>query len=503
MVESAVVNSDVREAVPMENTAKRAFTKTEKVYAFLIMALAFLWVQFQIFNPTGFITTAVNLAIITAAVVFLKKQGCDFSPVNRVITAVLYAFSLVFSITDNGFIKFLVGVFLFVAGAYLVYSVAEGKRGIEKYLPIALVKAIFEFPLSDFGAEPSAVKSAMGESKSAGNIKYIFLGLIFTIPVTFIVANLLIMADEGMENLMNSIFTNAFSQNGFELFLHFLISLPCGFYLYGMLMANCNREKLNILDRELCKFRLESARAIPNMILYAAVTPILLLYVAFFFSQGSYFLSAFSGNLPEGYSYSEYARRGFFELCAITVINLGIITFISFLAQKGGKNKPKSLKFYTLSLCFSTIILIAVAISKMVMYISEYGLTRLRFYTMWFMLLCGIMFVLIIVKQFKYEMKFSAWFSGAFTVMFALLCFCSPDYVIARYNIDMYKAGYLDDLDTHAILNMSDDAILYGVQQGEIDLKKAYHNSLRYEDKLTNYLNIPALMLREELRIEN
>lgn len=499
MAESAVINSDLNESVSVEIAEKRVFTKLEKVYAFVIMVLAFLWVQFQIFNPTGFITSAVNIGIITASVVFLKKQNCKFSPLNRVITAVLYAFSLVFSITDNGLIKFLTGVFLFVAGAYLVYSVAEGKKEIEKFLPIALVKAVFEFPLSDFKAEPAAVKSTIEKSKSAGNIKYIFLGLLFTIPVTLVVANLLISADAGMESFMNSIFTNAFSQNGFEYILHFIISLPCSFYLYGMLTANCNRENLNVLSVNKCSFTIETAKAIPNMILYAAITPILLLYVIFFFSQCSYFLSAFSGNLPEGYSYSEYARRGFFELCGVTVINLGIITFISFLAQKGGKNKPAALKFYTLSLCFSTIILIAVAISKMMMYISEYGLTRLRFYTMWFMLLCGFMFVLIIVKQFRFDMKFSAWFSGIFTAMFALLCFCSPDFVIAKYNIDMYKAGYLAELDTRAILDMSDDAILYGVQQGEIQLEQAYENSLRYEDELTNYLNIPALILHEKL----
>ena len=132
MAESAVINSDFNESVSVEIAEKRVFTNLEKVYAFVIMVLAFLWVQFQIFNPTGFITSAVNIGIITASVVFLKKQNCKFSPLNRVITAVLYAFSLVFSITDNGLIKFLTGVFLFVAGAYLVYSVAEGKKEIEK-----------------------------------------------------------------------------------------------------------------------------------------------------------------------------------------------------------------------------------------------------------------------------------------------------------------------------------------------------------------------------------
>ena len=129
MTESAVINSNeevINSVISEEIAEKRSFSKSEKIFAFVIAVLAFLWVQFQIFNPAGFITTAVNIAIITASIVFLKKQGCRFTAINRVIAAVLYLFSCVFSITDNGFIKFLVGVFLFIAGAYLVYSAAEG-----------------------------------------------------------------------------------------------------------------------------------------------------------------------------------------------------------------------------------------------------------------------------------------------------------------------------------------------------------------------------------------
>lgn len=502
MNESAFINSNeevINDVISDDIVNERSFSKTEKIYAFVAAVLAFLLVEFQIFNPAGFISTAVNIVIITASIVFLKKQGCRFAAINKVIATVLYLFSFVFSITDNGFIKFLVSVFLLIAGAYFVYSAAEGKKEIEKYLPIALIKAIFEFPFLDYGAEALAVKSAVGESKSAGNIKYIILGLLMTVPVTFIVAMLLISADKGMEEVMSNIFMNTFSENGFEIFFHFMVSIPCGFYFYGMLYTNSKRDTLNVLDADLCEFRIKNAKVIPNMVLYTAVTPVLLLYVIFFFTQGSYFLSAFSGNLPEGYSYSEYARRGFFELCGVTIINLAIITFISFLSQKSGKNKPAALKFYTLTLSFSTIILIAVAISKMVMYISEYGLTRLRFYTMWFMILCALMFVLIIVKQFKFEMKFSAWFAGVFTVMFAVLCFSSPDYIIAKYNIEMYKAGYLDELDTDEIYDMSADAVLYGVRSGELDVRKAYYVTVNLDDEFVEYLNVPSLMIREEL----
>lgn len=485
-------------------TPRVSFTKTEKIYAAVIAILAFLYVEFEIFNPAGFFTTAVNFLIITSSIIFLKKHECKLTAYNKIMAAVLYIFSCVFSLTDNGFIKFLDGVFLFFAGAYFVYSAAEGKKNMEQYLPFALIKAVFEFPFSNFGAEANAAKEAVGNSKSAGNIKYIVCGLLLALPVTALVAVLLISADKGMEDFFTSITSNIVSADGIRIFCHFLVSIPCGLYLYGMLYANCKRDVLNVLDKNLCAYTLNGAKVIPNIILYTAVTPVLLLYIMFFISQGSYFLSAFFGDLPDGYSYSEYARRGFFELCAVTIINLFIICFISLLSQKGGKNKPASLKFYSTSLAVSTLILIAVAVSKMVMYISEFGLTRLRFYTMWFMALCALIFVLIIVKQFKFEMNFAAWTSGVFTVMFALLCFCSPDHVIAKYNVEMYNAGYIGHLDITQICSMSNDAVLYALEEGIIDEKKAY--SSNYSDDFGNeknflsYTNVPSIILHEKLK---
>lgn len=488
---------------PMPIVAEKepySFNSTEKIFALITIIISFLYVQFQIFNTTGFITTAVNIAIITLSIIFLKKHKCKFSASNKRLAVILYLFSLVFSVTDNGLIKFLATAFIFVAGAYFVYSVAEGKSEIEKYLPVALLKAVFEFPFSFFGAEFSALKSAMGNSKTSGNIRYIIIGLSITIPFTLVIASLLISADKGMEDFMNNIFNNLITDNIFESIRIFLVSIPCGMYLFAMIYGNCQRSRLNILKADLCEESITDAKSIPNMILYTAVTPILLLYVIFFISQGNYFFSAFSGTLPDGYSYSEYARRGFFELCAVTVINLFIIIFISFLSKESGRFKPKTLKFYTLSVSGSTILLIVVAISKMVMYITEYGLTRLRFYTMWFMLLCVMIFILIIVKQFRFDMKFSSWISGIFTVMLAILCFCSPDYVIAKYNIEMYKSGYLNELDENTILSMSYDGMLCAINSGEIDTDKIEEFAERRMEKQTvRYPNIPSLIVHSEL----
>ena len=114
----------------------------------------------------------------------------------------------------------------------------------------------------------------------------------------------------------------------------------------------------------------------------------------FFISQAGYFLSAFTNSLPEGFTYADYARRGFFELFAIALINLGVTCFMSLFSKKAGREKPFALKFYSVMISVFTLILIATAMSKMIMYINRYGLTALRFYTSWFMVLLAMIFVL-------------------------------------------------------------------------------------------------------------
>jgi hypothetical protein len=101
---------------------------------------------------------------------------------------------------------------------------------------------------------------------------------------------------------------------------------------------------------------------------FAAALPILVIYCIFFASQGKVYLSAFSGVLPQNFSYAEYAREGFFQLCSVSIINLIIIVAVITFMKK--KTKAASVLLKIVSLIFSvfTLVLIATAIAKLVMY---------------------------------------------------------------------------------------------------------------------------------------
>lgn len=476
-----------------ETDSSPEFTLTQKIFALITAVLAFVFVEFVMFKAAGFITTAFYIAVITSAVIFVKKHGFRFTKMTAFMAVVLYLFSIVFSITDNLLIKFLDSIFLFFYGAYFVCSSADESQETERFLPFALCKAIFEYPFCNFGMQMLAAKSAVRNSKFTHNLKLIIIGLVLAAVPTFVVAGLLSSADENIGNFLSEMMDGIMSEDGATIFVHFLLSIPCGLYLYGMFYGSCRSDR-NRLDYENCEAFQNGARFIDNIILYTAVTPILILYVMFFISQGSYFLSAFTGSLPDGYSYSEYARKGFFELCAVTVINLFAIIIMSVFAKKGGKSKTGAMKAYITVISIFTIILIAVDISKMVMYISEYGLTRLRFYTTWFMLLCAVIFALVIVRTFRPEMNIAGKLTGAFVLMFGLLCFSSPDSLIAAYNIEMYNAGYLDELDTNLLLDLSADGILTAYKKGAVSADDIYEYTDIPEDNAYEKMDIPSIM---------
>ena len=475
---------------------KPEYTKADSVISAVVMIAAFCFIRYVLFHAMGFITTGIFAAFITAAMIYLRKKGCEFSGFNKLLTVILYVFSIVFSITANDFIKVLDAMFLFGAGAYMIYSVGAGNSTLEKFLPFAMVKAIFEYPFANFGAQGRVTSDVISDSKIGKNIRLIVLGLIVTIPLTAIVAALLMSADSGVEMMLKGLFSGSDNEEFWNIVVQIIFTIPLSMYIFGMFYTNTHCEAERRLDERRCIEKIFNMRFVSNLVCYTAVTPMCLLYVLFFISQGKYFLSAFTDSLPEGFTYSDYARRGFFELCAIAVINLGVLCFISLHSKKAGREKPLALKLYSVVLSVFTLILIATAMSKMVMYIRRYGLTELRVYTSWFMLLLAAVFVLIIIKQFRFDMKFAKHISVIFTLMFAVLCFSRPEALIAKYNIEMYKSGYLDELDKDDLLYMSDDSRLTALVNGVVTEEEVNdHKYSGYEGESYGRYNLSSVIL--------
>ncbi|MBO5448697.1 MAG: DUF4173 domain-containing protein [Ruminococcus sp.] len=433
------------------------FSRSEHIMAFCTALLAFFFVHFVLWNTSGFFTTLFYFTVITMTMIFTAKSGFTLNGFHKLSAVILYIFSLVFSLTSNSLIKNLDAVFLFVGGAYFVYSVCTQRKDFGRFLPFQLAKCIFEYPFSHISKEYTAINSTLKSSERGKSIKYSVLGLVIALPLTYVVGLLLMSADSGVEKILNTLGGFIKAQNIWTILIEIGLSIPAGGYLFGMLYSNTHKEKVKELDEDSCEAACKSCGRINSTMIYASVTPVCILYAVFFISQTGYLLSAFAGKLPGAYSYSEYARKGFFELFALTVINIGIIAFINLFTKRNGGEKPLGLRLYTSAICIFTLVITASAVSKMIMYVDNYGLTRKRIYTTWFMLLTAVIFIFLIVKQFRKSFRFTSAGCAAFTAMFALLCFSRPDALIARYNLEYcaYRLSYNDIVE---MSELSDDA---------------------------------------------
>ena len=170
----------------------------------------------------------------------------------------------------------------------------------------------------------------------------------------------------------------------------------------------------------------------PNTAVTTAILIVCAIYLLFIGLQGKYLFSAFAGIRPENFTYAEYARRGFFELCQIAALNLVLLLGANLFSRKG-KESSAVLRWLNVLLSVLTLLLILTAMSKMVLYIAAFGLTIKRVLTMVFMIWMAVVFTLVIVRQWRtFPMVRISVITGA--VLYCMLCVLPVEYMMDSYN---------------------------------------------------------------------
>lgn len=438
----------------------KEYTLTEKICSFICIILGYFWLDTVLLNggrSTGGALFCIALSL--TAFFAMKKSG---AAMNRFVIF-LFAMSLIFGgnlfITANDYAKFASGFSSVTATAMFLWCTSCGYAKPQPYMGLDLMNAVLKRPFESYSeALPAAVSVTRGiKGNNLKNVKYIVLGLLFALPATAIITVLLSMADSRMESLVAGIFDFEFIPA--DMISHivtfvFSLLISCGLFsmIFSAIRSRKSPDEANFLKSTFA----ETCGKANGLLVYSAVTPICLIYVIFFFLQADYFLGGFLGNLPDGQSFSEYARRGFFELCAVAVINAAIILVINGICEKQN-GRPKPLKFFTIFLSASTVLLVATAMSKMVMYIGEYGYTQKRIYASILMTALAILFIFVIVKQVWERFNLSM---TAFVLTVTMLCifsFANVDSFIVNENYRLHTSGKIAEFGL-SISDVSADA---------------------------------------------
>ncbi len=268
----------------------------------------------------------------------------------------------------------------------------------------------------------------------------VIIGLLLAFPLAVLLFFLLARSDVAFENLVKNI---RFDLTGIAKYV--FVGLICFPYLFAFAFTLKNKTDASVKPGK------PIPRFVDGTIFNTVLSVVSALYAVYLFSQLSYFISAFSNLLPDDFSHAEYARRGFFEICIIAAINICLV-FVSLAAvkTKNGDEKPSlSSKMLCMFICAFTLFLISTAISKMFMYIDNYGMTRLRILTSCFMVFLGVTFITAIIRIFARNFPYMKVLITAAAVILLGISITDIDTYIARYNIDAFESGkikYAEDI---------------------------------------------------------
>ena len=253
--------------------------------------------------------------------------------------------------------------------------------------------------------------------KKNKKVWYGILGAVIAVPLLLIVAALLSSADAVFRQMTNNLV--AWIKPGNIMNVIFRITFIF-FGSYGLTAFLCKR---TINEEVKDKRKGEPILAITITGMLSAI------YLLF---SGIQIFGLFLGKmqLPEGYTYAMYAREGFFQLLAVSILNLIIV-----LVCMGYFRESKILKAILTVMSLCTFVMIASSFMRMIIYIRYYYMTFLRIFVLWALVVLLLLFVGVIISVFKENFPLFRYSVAVVTVLYLALSFSHPDYIIASINV--------------------------------------------------------------------
>jgi hypothetical protein len=285
-------------------------------------------------------------------------------------------------------------------------------------------------------------------------------GIVIALPILAIFASLLASADvvfgQRLEDLIN--WFNI--KNLPELIFRFVYILVIGYALAGVVLhaaTQSNDEKLVNEDKPLIPPFLGNVEA--SIVLGSVVA----LFAAFVVVQFQYFFGGATNINVEGYTYAEYARRGFGELVTVAFFALLMLLTLSAVTKRETETQRRLFSGLGVALVALLLVMLFSAFKRLGLYEEAYGFSRLRTYTHVFLIWIGLLLVATIVLEIlRKERMFTFAMLIASFGFAASLPILNVDAFIVEQNIQREVHATADDtvgLDAQYFLDLSDDAV--------------------------------------------
>ena len=313
----------------------------------------------------------------------------------------------------------------------------------------------FDLRKAEIEPEQGSSVPAPGSRQTRREIYAVLRGLLLALPIVMLLGALLASADQVFADRMRNLWVLFRIERLPEYTFRLVYILVLAFGFTGALLHA-------VLPKNQAK-RPDQAQGVVKPFLGWTETTIVLvsvnaLFLFFVILQFQYLFGGQANITSLGYTYSEYARRGFNELVWVAVLSLLIYLTFGTVSRRETVNRGRAFSLLRVVLLTLVLVILASALQRLVLYEQAYGFTRLRTYT--FILIPWLAVLLIttnilefIGRSHRFGLVLLLVILG-FGMTFGAL---NLDGFIVRKNVERALAG--EEFDSFYLSTLSSDAV--------------------------------------------
>ncbi len=389
------------------------FWKQDLGISVLLFTIPIIWITTKLLkgNIKNKKALLISIPIIVLSSTYFIFDNLTFYLINIVLIPILYLIMVIWAISDFQIKSIIYKIILMI------------------FEPLNYIGDVIRAVLKEFN--PKEKDEQIGEKKEKNNI---FKAVCFTGIIALIVIGLLCSADNEFAKIFSTIFKDINIFNVSELTGRIIIIIIAFFYFAGFFM--------NMLDKEngLKEFEKdEKAEKKESYTIRMMITVLNLVYLVFCFTQIKVLFT------EQNIKYSEFARKGFFQLMIVSLINIVMILKANNKNLKETEKQEKYKKTMCIVMVIFTLIIIISAFARMTLYQQNYGYTRLRILVDYTLITEIILLIPTIIYILKNKIDLIKTYFVIIITMYCLVNFINIDKIIMKNNFNRYKeTGYID-----------------------------------------------------------
>jgi hypothetical protein len=297
-----------------------------------------------------------------------------------------------------------------------------------------------------FGIISSMVRNRKGAGSKKSVASRVFIGILISVPVLLVLLLLLSSADMVFGKMVEKLPEFLDSLNFGELISRMIIALFIFFISFSYLWSLGHGEKIleDSNGTGLVSARSpEEKRRWDPVILITVTALVDILYIFFVIIQFTYLFGRFG--LPEGLTYSEYARNGFSELVFVSLLNMGMLAVTLTCTKRMNSLGDKVFRLLNSVMICCTFVMLCSAFYRMSLYEAAYGFTFLRIMTQAFMIFLFVLFIITMARVWNDRIPLLKSYIASAVIAFTVINYINVDAMIAQKNVARYQeTGKID-----------------------------------------------------------